>query len=279
MPMCAVHALGDGAGWSSTTVEALDVDQPHGLDYRQLNHIAIGVRKRAEHEHSDFADATVGMNHLPGGCRVLGIVDSTSDLTKGAGDASIDITENKFIGRGLVYDQTKNVLWCWTNSDGTTTGNPYRLKFHPDNAWEGGDITWTGGHEFDASVDISGNVALDGDLTVDGTCHFDATGIEFGGSAGIGLFYDPTAYTAGETCTLGNGLIIKMGTKVCGAIDVGGDVSFAAAFPNNIVAVAVTPVITGLVGVESGVKNVATTGMTVYTEVVNGTVHWIAIGR
>jgi len=39
--------------------ETLDVDQPLGLSYRQMNHIAIGVRKRMNKEHVAFADATV----------------------------------------------------------------------------------------------------------------------------------------------------------------------------------------------------------------------------
>lgn len=167
-----VHPSGDGSGWSN--VEAVDVDQPHGLDYRYSQHIAKGVRKRINKEHEAFGDSTAGGEHLAGGCRILGIVESTADLTTGAGDASIDITEGKFIGRGMVYDQTNNVLWCWTNSDGTTAANPYQLLIHPDRAWAGGDVTWAGAHEFDSSVDFTGKVNIDGTLDVAGNAAFNS---------------------------------------------------------------------------------------------------------
>lgn len=167
-----VTPSGDGSGWDEA---APDIDQALGLIYRANQDLRKGVRKRAEHEHSVFADNTVGMNHLPGGCRILGIVENTADLSTGAGDASIDVTEGRFIGRGIIYDQTNNALWCFTNSDGTTTGDPYLLTFHPDRAWNSGDITWAGAHEFDASIDITGNVAIDGDLTLNSKLEIDGT--------------------------------------------------------------------------------------------------------
>ena len=154
----SVHMDGVGSGW--TNIESLDVNQPIGLSYRQLNHLAIAVRKRVCKEHVAFADVTVGGDHLPGGCGVLGIVENTADLSVGAGDASIDVTEGKFIGRGIIYDQTNNALWCWTNTDGTTSADPYLLTFHPDRAWDGGDVTWAGAHQFDSSVCFS-----DGEIT------------------------------------------------------------------------------------------------------------------
>jgi hypothetical protein len=74
----SVHPSGDGAAWDS--IESLDVDQPHGLDYRTFNHISKAVRKRIMQEHEEFADATVGGVHKPGGSAVLGIEDGTSCL-------------------------------------------------------------------------------------------------------------------------------------------------------------------------------------------------------
>ena len=156
-----VHAAGTGSSWNK---DSPDVDQPHGLDYRELQDIRIGVRKRIAKQHETFADSTVGGEHLPGGCRILGIVDSTADLTKAAGDASIDVTTGRFIGRGLMYDQTSNVLWCMTNIDGTTSGDPYALKWSPKSVCLGADFTWGGHHLFDASCDFS-DVALTGDFS------------------------------------------------------------------------------------------------------------------
>ena len=86
---------GTGTGWSA--VEAVDVDQPVGLAYRHANHIAIGVRKRLAHEHTTFADATVGGIHKPGGCAILDIVDQTIDIS---------IDDSTYHGRNLIYDQT-----------------------------------------------------------------------------------------------------------------------------------------------------------------------------
>lgn len=164
----AVHPDGTGTSW---TEDAPDIDQPHGLDYRTLQDLRKGTRKRAEKEHSEFADATVGGKHLAGGCRVLGIVDSTSDLTKGAGDASIDITDGKFQGRGLIYDQTGNRLWCYTG-DGTVSDDPYLVALHPDRAWGGADITWSQAHQFDSSVCFS-DAEITGAWLFEGTVGFD----------------------------------------------------------------------------------------------------------
>ena len=164
----SVHQSGDGAAWAG--LETLDVDQPHGKDYQQSKHLAIAVRKRVGHEHVTFADGTVGGKHLPGGARILGIVENTSDLSKGYGDASYDITDGMFMGRGLVYDQTNNAFWCATG-DGTVSDDPYKIMFGPNSICSAGDYTFNIG-EFDASVDISGNVGLDGDLSIDGTLAF-----------------------------------------------------------------------------------------------------------
>jgi len=275
----SVHSDGSGTGWSETSP---DVDQPSGLAYRELQDIRKGTRKRAEHEHSALADNTVGMLHLPGGCRVLGIVENSTDLSTGAGDKTgIDITDGLFKGRGIIYDQTNNALWCFTG-DGTVSDDPYLLKFHPDRAWDGGDVTWTGAHEFDASVDITGNVAVDGDFSCDGTVVVggdlvaDGTGVEFGGTAGLGLFYDPTAYAGGESNKLPNGMIIKGGVK---SVNNSGDISYAAAFPNACLCVQVTNAASNGWPAWGYVSSVGITGFSFnWGGVLNGNVHWFAIG-
>jgi hypothetical protein len=144
----------------------------------------------------------------------------------------------------------------------------------------GDDFTWTGGHEFDASIDITGNVAIDGDLSVDGTAAFtdasfdgtvdfgdavafgsdvsfdgtvdfgdgvafgaevsidgvlkvDNTSAEFGGTTGIGLFFDPTVQGSGAVATtLPNGLILKCGSDSVGTTT-SKTISYASAFPND----------------------------------------------
>lgn len=272
----AVHSNGTGTGWEEA---APDIDQPLGLSWRELQDLRKGVRKRINKEHKAFGDVTVGGEHLPAGCRILGIVDSTADMTKGAGDASYDVTDGKFIGRGLIYDQTNNVFWCWTNSDGTTSANPYQILQHPDRAWAGGDVTWTGGHEFDASVDITGNVAIDGDLTVDGNLVVDGTAIAFGGTAGIGLFYDPTAYTGGESVTLPNGLILKQGVKAYSASSTL-TVTFGSAFPTAVLSEQVSLAHSSAGTIGPVISNVTTAALEIKTTSGAGTnVHWLVIGR
>lgn len=261
----AVTPDGSGTSW---TEAAPDIDQPIGLIYRANQDLRKGVRKRAEQEHSAFADNTIGLTHKPGGCAILDIVDQTIDIS---------IDDDTYKGRNIIYDQTGSSLWCFTNTDGTaSTPNGYRLMWGPKSICSGGDYTWTGAHEFDASVDISGNVAIDGDFSVDGTAVFDATGTEFGGTAGLGLFYDPTVSVGGESVTLPNGTIIKSGFKA----DAGGDtdISFSAAFPNAIVSVNVSPDDTVSQGLNMVIAAYAATGFTVRnTNALDG-YHWIAIG-
>jgi hypothetical protein len=157
-----VHPDGTGTSWDE---DSPDIDQPHGLDYRALQDLRKGIRKRIEHEHSDFADASVGGIHIPGGCAVLGIEDGTATI----------IADGTLKGHGIVWDNTSR-LWCSTAAAGaSTTGDFIPVKLHPDKQWGGGDITWTGAHEFDASVDISGNLAIDGDVTIDGAFKVDGT--------------------------------------------------------------------------------------------------------
>lgn len=267
----SVHAAGDGVGWS--TVESLDVDQPHGLDFRQLNHIAIGVRKRIGHEHTAFADATVGGLHIPGGCAVLDVVDTTGDVSDGWGDGT-------YVGGGLVWASAELLWLCGTN-DGTydAVADATLLKLHPDKQWGGQDVTWTGAHEFDASVDISGNVALDGDFTVDGTAVFDATGIQFGGGAGIGLFYDPTVYASAESITLPNGMVLKHGIEPYVANSTV-TITFAPSFPNTAdnAQISVSHSAVGLAW--PVISNLSKTQLQVKTSTGAATsIHWFAIGR
>jgi len=170
-----VHPSGDGAAWDS--IEAIDVDQPQGLDYRSQKHMAVGVRKRIMQEHSEFGDTTAGGIHKPGGCAVLGM-----EITDTAGDpTALVVADGTYRGHGLIWsyktDSTdEGVLFCATAAAGaSTTGDWTVMALHPDRQWKGGEVTWAGAHEFDASVDISGNVAIDGDLTVDGALLVDGT--------------------------------------------------------------------------------------------------------
>ncbi len=156
-----VHPDGSGTSWDE---DSPDVGQPHGLDYRSLQDLRKGIRKRLEHEHADLGDNTVGGIHNPGGCAVLGIEDGTATI----------VADGTLHGHGIVWDNTAR-LWCSTAAAGaSTTGDFTLVQIHPDKQWGGQDITWTGGHEFDASIDITGNVALDGDFSVDGMVYCNA---------------------------------------------------------------------------------------------------------
>lgn len=177
------HSSGTGGSWNET----LDVDQPHGLDYQEWNDIRIGIRKRESQEHNTYADNTVGGIHKPGGAAVLGIDDDTATV----------IADGTYRGHGLVWDGSVN-LWCWTQTAGITdtpgvagTEDWTILKMHPDKQWGGQDVTWAGAHEFDASVDFTGNIG--GDITFHGALEFDGT-VDF--TAGVNI--DGTAEVLNE---------------------------------------------------------------------------------
>ena len=275
----SAHSSGTGASWN----EAIDIDQPHGLDFREWDDIRIGVRKRMSQEHASFADSTVGGIHKPGGAAVLGIDDNTATV----------IADGTYRGHGLVWDGSVN-LWCWTKTAGITdtpgvagTEDWTILKMHPDKQWGGQDITWTGGQEFDASIDITGKVQIDGtvnifgvaefsdaffdgsvdisgaldcsvfsvdgsadfsdvyvdgDITVKGSLKVDGTSTEFGGTAGIGLFYDPTVQTSVESMTFPNGLIFKNGTSASIGNNTILDIVYGTAFPNAFISGMCVPV-------------------------------------
>lgn len=257
----SVHPTGTGTGW--TNVETVDVDQPHGKDYLWSQHIAKGVRKRINKEHVAFGDSTAGGEHIPGGCNVVDIVDSSANVEDG-------FTDGTYTGGGLVHETVLGRLWVCSTLDTTYDGatDVTLVKLHPDLQWAGQDVTWAGGHQFDATVDFVGTVAMQSDLTVDGklivdsSCDLsdvyvdgdisvkgsldvatdlsvtgdiavDGTAAKFGESLGIGLFYDPTAYAGGESNEFGNGLIWKQGIKNVGA-NGNETVTFAAAFPTAL---------------------------------------------
>lgn len=169
------HSTGTGSGWNET----LDVDQPHGLDYREWNDIRIGDRKRMAQEHSTYADNTVGGIHKPGGSAILGMEDGTATI----------VADGTLRARGVVWDLSSR-LWCATANAGvSTTGDWTLLKLHPDKQWAGQDITWTGGQQFDASVDIFGqldasNANFDGSVDVSGA--LDCSVLDVDASAAIG---------------------------------------------------------------------------------------------
>jgi hypothetical protein len=149
------HSSGSGSSWNET----LDVDQPHGLDYQEWNDIRIGIRKRMAQEHASFADSTVGGIHAPGETAIMGMEDGTPANTTSR-------------GRGIVWD-TSSRLWCNTSTAGVSTAySPCVLSIHPDKQWGGGDVTWVGAHEFDSSVDITGNTTIHGALLVEGSSDF-----------------------------------------------------------------------------------------------------------
>lgn len=179
-----VHGSGDGDTWDVN--ENIDADQPHGLDYRQFNHLAVGLRKRLAQEHTTFADSTVGGIHKPGGSAVLGmeITDTAVDPT------DLVVADGTYRGHGIIwaYDDASNsgTLWCATAAAGaSTTGDWTIMKLHPDDQWGGGDITWAGAHQFDATVSIVGDVSMDGDLAIGGDFSVDGSS-DFAGAMVVG---------------------------------------------------------------------------------------------
>lgn len=157
----AVHGDGLGSSW----VDDLDIDQVHGLDYRQFNHLTKGVALRVGQEHAAFADATVGGIHKAGGAAILGIEDGTVTV----------IADGTLVGHGIVWDNS-SLLWCSTALAGaSTTGDFTILSIHPNLQWKGQDVTWAGAAEFDSSVDISGNVTIEGDVTIEGHLLIDSS--------------------------------------------------------------------------------------------------------
>lgn len=147
------HPDGTGTGWDE---DAPDVDQPHGLDYRALQHIMKGVRKRVEHEHSTFADATVGGIHVPGGCQIMEYDDT------GAVDAIIDST-----GLGVEHGLMCSTHYLWRFEDSTTPQVIASLYTDLTSS----DVTITGARQFDGTVDFLDEVDVS-TLIVDASADF-----------------------------------------------------------------------------------------------------------
>jgi hypothetical protein len=218
----AVHSNGSGTGWQ----EAIDDGQPHGLDYQEFNDLRIGVRKRLAQEHNTCADNTVGGIHKPGGTSCLGI-DYTDDCTAGIA------ADGTYRGHGLVwgYSDTSNwgALFCSTKAAGATTSGDWTiLKIHPDLQWGGGDITWAGAHEFDASVDISGPLDVWGAAefsAVDISGGLDCTGALACGStvAIIGTLTCSSSATFTDDVTIAGDLQVDGTLVASGGVDVSGD--------------------------------------------------------
>lgn len=172
----SVHPNGDGEAW----VEDVDVDQPHGLDYRYENHIAKAVRLRMEKGHTDFGDTTAGGEHIAGGAGVLGM-----EITNDAGDPTAAVvSDGTYKGRGLIWmhedDTSFSVLFCNTAASESTAAVDWTvLAMHPDKQWKGGDVTWQGNHQFDSSVQFYDPVDFTGPLSIDGTVDFSGSVVDF----------------------------------------------------------------------------------------------------
>jgi hypothetical protein len=209
----SVHPDGSGTSWTET---APDVNQPHGLDYRSLQDLRIGVRKRIEQEHATFADATVGGIHTPGGAAILGIEDGTATI----------IADGTLKGHGIVWDGTE-ALWCSTAAAGaSTTGDFTIVQMNPNTQWKGGDITWAGQMAFQAacdfsavdisdSLDVTGALACGSTATITNllTCSSKAA-IVNDISCNAGLEVDGTALLNGNvivdgTFTFGSGAVFN----------------------------------------------------------------------
>lgn len=194
-----VHNDGLGSDWDAASP---DVDQNQGLDYREFNGLKAAVRKRLAKGHVDFADDTAGGEHVPGGCGVFGIEITSSPTDNLTAD-------NNYRGHGLVwtYDNGQNgILYCNTApAESTDYINDWTVVLmHPDKQWGGGDVSWTGAHEFQARVDITGVLGTN-DVSISGNLHcasdMDVTG----------------ALTVTETVTCATGASFGMDVSGTGA--------------------------------------------------------------
>lgn len=210
-----VHPDGQGISWED--IEAIDVDQPHGLDQLAITHLAKAVRKRSDKEHVAFGDTTAGGEHKPGGCAVIGM-DITDDCTAGVA------ADGTYVGKGVVWALSDasnwGVLFCATGDGTAPIGDWTVMRIHPDHQWGGGDITWTGAHEFDGSVDISGNVTIEGDLTLEGKLLLDSSA-DFSD-----VFIEGDASIAG-TLKVATDFSLTGDMAVDGTANFGGNVKFA----------------------------------------------------
>jgi len=313
-----VHPSGNGTEW--TLVEAVDVDQPHGKDYLYSQHIAKGVRKRMNQEHSAFGDTTAGGIHKPGGSAVLGM-----EITDAVADPTDEIVaDGTYRGHGLAWSYVvqaganKGVLWCSTATAGATVSGDWTVvKMHPDLQWGGGDVTWAGAHEFDASVDFTGPCAFDnsvivgadatleilgdlsvagcalfdgsvvitadstlnvlGDLLAEGTCDFHDEA-DFSDIAVSGSFCTGTIVAdVSGTATLQGGIIIKWGQ-----IAVVSDVTtydFDTAFPNNCYQAVACGGKNSVGSNDTSIYGISASGFGIASPAIQTPAHWFAIGN
>ena len=212
------HASGDGAAWDN--LEALDVDQPHGLDYRESVHMAKAVRKRLSQEHELFADATVGGKHTPGGAGIL-MVDSTADMDTFAAAADLTSAHAFGVACNPAADPTGATLFYFSDATVTTTlpvswNNILTEITHSFGARS--EITVGVPVIFDQSTGFTGdagftNLGVGGEFSVDGTADF-AGDVAFEADISV----DGTADFGGDVAVVGD-------LSVDGALAVGGDVS------------------------------------------------------
>lgn len=231
----SAHSTGTGTGW----LENLDVDQPHGLDYQEFNDFRIGVRKRMSQEHAAPADATVGGIHKPGGSAVLGMELTSggkSDVTTALVNANLDGT---YRGHGIVWAfhdaSNQGRLFCTSAVAGVTSNLDYTVMFiHPDLQWGGRDITWTGAHQFDASVDVFGKIdasdaAFDGSVDISGA--LDCSVLVVDASADFSDVYVDGDLTVKGTVrvatdfSLTGDMAVDGTTNLSGIVSMGSDVS------------------------------------------------------
>jgi hypothetical protein len=222
------HPDGSGTDWE----EDVDVDRPHGLDYRAWNHLAKAFRKRIDKEHESVGDGTAGGEHVPGIAQVLRQVDGTADVS-GAYDATL------FQANGLVHSSGNQTVWCITD-DGA---DPTICLIDPDKQCKGADITWTGAQQFDASVDMTimhvdgsatftGPVRFEGSAAVasfDGTVDFSVAA--FDGTVDFGKRADFTSIGVAGDSTFAGAVDFEGAVKIDGSVEHQGLVSFCA---NNV---------------------------------------------
>lgn len=222
-----VHDSGSGSNWRE---DSPDIDQPQGLDYREFNGLKAAIRKRVEKGHADFGDSTAGGQHIPG-CGVLNI-DYTSDPT-----AKV-VADGTMLGHGIVWScdgsgGVKGCLFCSTEaSDLTNSGTWREVLLHPDQIWGGKDITWTGKHQFDASVEMT-VLSVYEDFSVLGHLYC-GSNAEITGSLWLDSSSDfSSAYFAGDvsfhTDIFVDGTAVLQNTDISGSLDVSGDLNVSGA--------------------------------------------------
>ncbi len=223
-----VHASGDGAAWG--VLEDLDVDQPHGLDYRESVHTAKAVRKRLSQEHSLFADATVGGVHTPGGTGAL-MLDSTADMDTFA--AAADLTSAHAFGMACntAPDPTGATMFFFDDATEATTWPVSWNNILTDITHSFGtrsEITIGVPVIFEQSVAINGDVSFDGDVGIGGDLSVDGTA-DFAGDA---AFAADVSIDASVVCGAGflveGTAVFTTNVDVSGTIDVSGTLNVAS---------------------------------------------------